>query len=213
MHNIRITLITTIASLGLSLLAFSQESDKKAQSNGNLALPKIAGKELFHRKGCDECHTAGEAAATEGKKTPIRSERNEDWFDSHVAENSELVLRIEKSRRKQRRVRRDELRALRAFLFATSKEELVQIDQMPARIYEGAYLAYQNRCVNCHSIAGEGKDVGPDLSKVGRKHDKAWFIANFKDPRQFAPDTQMPSFKDLPEEVLEKMADYLLTLR
>jgi hypothetical protein len=34
-----------------------------------------------------------------------------------------------------------------------------------------------------------------------------------KDPRAFEPDTIMPSFAHLPEDELEALADYLLTLK
>lgn len=198
------------AILLIPCLVLAQEQAEPA-SNRNLTLPKIAGKELYQLKQCGACHTLNMAA--DGKLTPLKTARDQDWMETHIAENSELVLRREESRRKQRRVLRDEAAALAAWLFETSESEKKQIDTMPQNVYQGAYAAYQNKCINCHSIAGAGRDIGPDLSKIGTKHDKKWFIANFIDPKQFAKDTEMPSFKDLPEETLSKMADYLLTLK
>jgi cbb3-type cytochrome oxidase cytochrome c subunit len=57
-----------------------------------------------------------------------------------------------------------------------------------------------------------GKEVGPNLTQVGKKHKKDWLIENFKNPQQFAPESVMPKFDYLPKEDLEKLADYLLTL-
>ena len=185
--------------------------DQRHETYAALAPTKIAGKQLFELKTCSKCHTL--AAKNEGKRTPVRKMREPDWFSAHVKEHSDIVLRKETNRRKRRRVFREELTALKAFLFETSEQERKTIDTMPRRLFEGAYLVYQNRCLRCHTIAGAGKDIGPDLSDVGKKHDKAWFIANLKDPKQFAPDTQMPSFSDLPQENLEKIAEYLLSLK
>ncbi|MFQ5772732.1 MAG: cbb3-type cytochrome c oxidase subunit II, partial [bacterium] len=77
-----------------------------------------------------------------------------------------------------------------------------------------AYLVYQNNCLNCHSIAGVGKDVAPDLSQVAKRHgDKEWIVEHFMNPQQFSPESIMPRFNRLPKESLEKMAEYLLTLK
>ncbi|RMD94595.1 MAG: cytochrome c [Calditrichaeota bacterium] len=199
----------------VAIMGFAQdkheEKKDKIVSYGHIALQKIAGKKLYFLKKCNDCHTL--AAAAEGKRTPIKKMREPEWFDAHLKEKSEIVLRQEKNRRKRRRVFREEKQALQAFLFAATPEERKQIDAMPENVFAGAYLAYQNRCLRCHSIAGVGKDIGPDLSKVGNKHTKEWFIKNFINPKQFAPDTQMPSFADLPRADLEKIADYLLTLK
>lgn len=206
------------AFVGVAVIFFAfavvhsqEKTENNERSTANLALTKIAGKQLFTLKKCTECHTwPGES---DENRSAIENMRDEGWFEEHVQENSEIVLRIETNRRRQRRVFREEIEALKAFLFEASPQERAQIDSLPAAVYEGAYLAYQNNCLRCHTIAGVGKDIGPDLSHIGTKHDKTWFIQNLIDPKQFAPDTEMPSFKDLPPESLEKIAAYLLSLR
>jgi putative heme-binding domain-containing protein len=38
------------------------------------------------------------------------------------------------------------------------------------------------QCRNCHRIAGDGADVGPDLSLIGRKYDRAKLLDSILDP-------------------------------
>ncbi|HEX9653827.1 MAG TPA: cbb3-type cytochrome c oxidase subunit II [bacterium] len=193
------------------MFTFGQDNKPKVVSNSNLRLTQIAGKKLFALKKCTDCHTL--AAQTEGKLTPVTNRRSADWFAAHVEKESEIVLRQETSDRKRRRVLQDEILALDDYLYQSKIEERKQIEAMPRNVFEGAYLLYQNNCLNCHIIADEGKDIGPNLTQVGSKRDKTWFLANLKNPQQFAPESVMPKFDTLPAETLEKMADYLTTLK
>ncbi|MFQ5709407.1 MAG: c-type cytochrome [bacterium] len=204
--------LASIGVLCLLLLAAGQDAKKKAVSNSNLRVPQIAGKELFTLKKCVECHTLTDT--TDGKFTPVTSKRDDDWFAEHVKSNSAIVLRQEQSKRKQRRVFRAEIAALADYLFNSKPEEKAQIDAMPENVFQGAYLVYQKPCLKCHTIADMGKDVGPNLTHVAKKHnDKSWLIKHFQNPQQFNADSIMPKFDRLPKEQLEKMADYLLTLK
>jgi putative heme-binding domain-containing protein len=38
------------------------------------------------------------------------------------------------------------------------------------------------QCRNCHKVGGEGQDVGPDLTQIGKKHDRAKLLENILDP-------------------------------
>ena len=51
-------------------------------------------------------------------------------------------------------------------------------------------------CNNCHSTVGSpktGRGMGPDLSKVGAKHDKEWIVAHIRDPKSHNPGSRMPA--------------------
>lgn len=57
---------------------------------------------------------------------------------------------------------------------------------------------------------------GPDLSHVASRPYgavKEWHIAHLKDPRLINPGSVMPSFAHLPDDDLEALAAYLLTLK
>lgn len=200
-----------VGLLSLLFLALYQESQKKQLNNSNLRVTQIAGEKLFELKKCADCHILGENAA-EGKLTPVTNKRDDAWFKTHVETESPIVLRQAKSARKKKRVLKAEITALDDYLFQTKPKEKQQIDELPENIFDGAYLVYQNNCVNCHSIAGAGKEIAPDLTHVGTEHDKEWFIQNLINPQQFSPESLMPKFDKLPSEDLDSIANYLRTL-
>lgn len=56
--------------------------------------------------------------------------------------------------------------------------------------------------------------TGPDLKYVAHRWpSKEWHIAHLKDPRSTEPNSIMPAFDHLPDEELDALADYLLSLR
>ncbi|MFO7171602.1 MAG: cbb3-type cytochrome c oxidase subunit II [Bacillota bacterium] len=56
--------------------------------------------------------------------------------------------------------------------------------------------------------------TGPDLKFVGdRLPSKDWHIGHLKNPRAYDPRSIMPSYAHLPEEELEALAEYLVSLR
>jgi len=74
-------------------------------------------------------------------------------------------------------------------------------------------IMQQQKCLECHTINGKGGAVGPNLSNVGSRRSRDYIIQQLKDPKSHNPDTQMPSFKDLPEQDLKDVADYLASLK
>ncbi len=74
-------------------------------------------------------------------------------------------------------------------------------------------LVYQNQgCSSCHSINGIGGTSGPDLTKVGARHDKEWFEGHFKDPQKYVKTSAMPSVTASDQEI-DQLTAYMLTLR
>ncbi len=73
-------------------------------------------------------------------------------------------------------------------------------------------LVYQAQgCSNCHSIHGIGGTSGPDLTRVGSRHDKDWFMGHFKDPQKFVKNSAMPTVT-ASEAELGQLTAYMLTL-
>ena len=80
----------------------------------------------------------------------------------------------------------------------------------------GRALYRSQKCDECHTIAGEGGDDGPDLSEIGLHHSTAWLHSFLEDPPRFRSDTtEMPSFGPpvLTHQEIEELARYLSTLR
>ena len=69
----------------------------------------------------------------------------------------------------------------------------------------------ENNCKKCHTIAGEGGSQGPDLTHVARRLRPDYLPQWIRNPRNFKPDTEMPTFEGT-EDQLDDVVQYLLTL-
>ena len=54
-------------------------------------------------------------------------------------------------------------------------------------------IMQQERCLDCHTIKGEGGAVGPNLTTVGSRRTRDYLVQQIKDPKSHNPDTAMPS--------------------
>ena len=74
----------------------------------------------------------------------------------------------------------------------------------------GRAVVDSQRCLRCHALGGEGRDVGPNLSRYGVTAPPAEaIIAYLRDPKAKYPQTIMPSFAHLPEGDLRRLAEFL----
>ena len=74
-------------------------------------------------------------------------------------------------------------------------------------------LVYQEQgCSACHMINGIGGTSGPDLTRVGAKHDKEWFIGHFKDPQKYVKNSAMPPVS-ASDPAIGQLSEYMLTLK
>ena len=76
----------------------------------------------------------------------------------------------------------------------------------------GANLFAVSACTNCHTYLGTGSsNLGaPDLSAEGAKNKGIQFqISHLECPSCVNPGSPMPSFKDLGEDNLHKLATFL----
>jgi mono/diheme cytochrome c family protein len=81
-----------------------------------------------------------------------------------------------------------------------------------AKALAGAKLFAQSGCTNCHTYLGTGgSNLGaPDLSKEGAKGKGIQFqISHLQCPSCVNPGSPMPSFKDLGQDNLTKLATFL----
>jgi mono/diheme cytochrome c family protein len=79
---------------------------------------------------------------------------------------------------------------------------------------QGQKLFAAQSCDGCHSIAGKGGKVGPDLTQAGKTHgDPAWQVAHLIDPASKSPGSTMPSYRQLKKPELDALAAYLVSLK
>lgn len=73
---------------------------------------------------------------------------------------------------------------------------------------------FEENCVGCHMINGQGGTLGPDLSTVGSRRSVSFLESFTADPKAVFPGTTMLTFKDMltPEQIRD-IAAYLSGLR
>ena len=64
----------------------------------------------------------------------------------------------------------------------------------------------------CHMVHGEGGDLGPDLTRVGRRLRPDFIKPFIRRPMSFNPDTDMPPFEGTERE-LDDLTRYLRSLK
>lgn len=85
--------------------------------------------------------------------------------------------------------------------------------KLSSELQKGREIYEAQGCGACHMIAGAGGAAGPDLSRVGSVRDQHWLRRFIKDPQSVKPGSPMPDFKGLPEESLNAVAQYLVSLK
>ena len=77
----------------------------------------------------------------------------------------------------------------------------------------GAKVFQDQGCLACHTVHGQGGDIGPDLSDEGEKgRSKDWLTTQIRTPKKHDPTTAMPSFNTLPDNKVSELVAYLETL-
>ncbi len=61
-------------------------------------------------------------------------------------------------------------------------EAILEMTGDPNRGKELFFQTGATQCANCHRIAGTGSTLGPDLSQIGRKYDRAKILESILDP-------------------------------
>lgn len=99
---------------------------------------------------------------------------------------------------------------------ATSEEggavatPLVQIPASDTDAVAGEELVRNGGCLGCHTIAGKGGKVGPELTKEGTKgRGIEWQIAHLKDPPSKVPGSAMPPQVGFSEDEYRQVATFL----
>ena len=72
---------------------------------------------------------------------------------------------------------------------------------------------FQNQgCYGCHTVGPTGTPIGPDLSHVGARHDRAYLVSWLRDPASQKPTAHMPKLR-LTDAEVQALAAYLSSLR
>jgi len=86
---------------------------------------------------------------------------------------------------------------------------------LPRAARSGELLYYNNGCSDCHAVAGEGGDRGPDLTDIGFRRSAGWLHSFIESPSDFHENSDMPAFgpPQLSHQDVEELSKYLSALR
>ncbi|HXG51531.1 MAG TPA: c-type cytochrome [candidate division Zixibacteria bacterium] len=210
---------SSCVSCHLDVQKFEQEAPLLAQ-----------GQRIFEQIGCTGCHLV-KGYENIPKIGPslrrISAKVDPSWMVGWI-ENPHKFRR--RTRMPNFDLKRDEAVAIAAFLWSLSKddgESWLQQHPLPAAFREGdAAAAARGKklvetvgCKGCHGFAegefttvvGKEKDLVPNLKDIASKTNPRWIYHWIKNPKDFAPDTAMPSLRLTDDEALA-ITSYLATL-
>lgn len=196
-----------------------------AQTNADGLTPSvIRGKHLFEQKNCMGCHTImGEGAYYAPELTKV-FERRGEVFIKAMLRNPEAMY---PGQRKMINYgfKDEEINDLTDFLKWVGtmnlngfppKPDLVKMaapGQSESAIVEsrGRPQVFNQMCIACHSLQGQGGQIGPALDDVGARLERAYITSWLRDPTAVKADSKMPKLP-LSEEEITELAAFLITL-
>jgi ubiquinol-cytochrome c reductase cytochrome b subunit len=85
--------------------------------------------------------------------------------------------------------------------------------QASASVKAGADLFSSQGCIACHTVHGQGGNIGPNLSSIGSQGlSNQWINTQIRDPKSHDPSTAMPAFKSLTDQQVKNLVDFLQSL-
>jgi mono/diheme cytochrome c family protein len=85
---------------------------------------------------------------------------------------------------------------------------------LSAGAQEGKMLFESLGCMGCHTVNGQGGNVGPDLSNEGNSGRlDQWLATQIRHPRDNDPQTVMPAYDNLTGPQVTDLVDYLRSLK
>ena len=210
------TLISAVIFLILSYDSLTK-MPKRTQEE-KLDAHVVAGKWVWQKYNCNDCHTIlGIGGYYAPDVTKVMSYRDGEWVKGFLKSpetvwpNARMMPNLHMTDQ--------EIADVVAFLTWVNGIDTNNWPPKPmlatavTSVTPGQLVYKDQGCSACHMIAGVGGAVGPDLSKVGLRRDKAWIGVHLKAPKSHDPRSVMPSFAKLSQKDLDDLATYLAGLR
>lgn len=202
-----------------------------AQTNAqNLTPEVIRGKHLFDKSNCMGCHTImGEGAYYAPELTKVFERRGEGFIKAMLKDPQAMYPNERKMT--QYNFSQQEIDDLTAFLKWVGEMDLNGFPAKPdlGNVASPSATAgstdnesivksidrphvFNQMCVACHALQGQGGTVGPALDTVGSRFDLEYFNKWLKDPAAVKPGTTMPKLP-LSEAEITELSAFLSTLK
>ncbi len=184
-----------------------------------------AGKKIWEKNNCMGCHTLfGEGAYYAPELTKVVERRGKPWIRIFLKDPQKMFPGERKM--VQYDFTEEEIEQVIAFLDWAGKVDLNGFPADPPLAKDFAQTQSNTKvatsdtlqpeivktvCSACHSVAGVGGNVGPQLDTVKERYSREELAAWLKNPQKVKPGTTMPDL-GLSDEKINEIVDYLLNL-
>lgn len=201
------------AFIGLTLDTFKRMPSQTKQEK--MTAEVIRGKHLFDRNNCMGCHTIlGEGAYYAPELTKVFERRGEAFIKAMLKDPQAMYPDSRKMTNYH--FTDQEISDLTEFLKWIGEMDLngfpPKPDLAPSTVAGKQPQMFKQVCVSCHSIRGQGGQVGPALDGVGSRRDANFLKAWLENPLAVKADSKMPKFP-LTESEINELVTYLSELK
>jgi nitric oxide reductase subunit C len=221
---------TAVCSGAFILLTIDTISRVPAQTHAeNMTASVIRGKNLWDSNNCMGCHTLlGEGGYYAPELTKVFERRGPAFIDAMLKDPAAMYPG---ERKMQKYDLTDADRAdLVAFLKWIGEMDLNGFPAKPSLISTSVSTAssqgdnqavakisnrpaiFNQMCIACHALEGQGGSIGPVLDGVGSRRDRAYIERWLKNPAEVKADTKMPKLPLTDQDIVE-LAAYLSQLK
>ena len=191
----------------------------------NITESVIRGKGIWDSNNCAGCHTIlGEGAYYAPELTQVYTRRGETFIRAVIKDPEAMYP----GQRKMVNYyfNDDQISDVIAFLKWISEMDLngfpPKPDMLSMAVVPGSLntvaertnrpMIFNQMCIACHSLDGQGGKVGPALDDVGDRRDRANIEQWLEDPQRVKPGTLMPKLP-LSKEDIAELAAFLSELK
>lgn len=184
--------------------------------SANLTAQAIRGKHLFESNNCMGCHTIlGEGAYYAPELTKVYERRGESFIKQMLRDP--FAMYPNQRKMVKYNFKESEMDDLVAFFKWIGEMDLNGFPAKPDLVntssQSGVVIETRNRpkvfnqmCIACHSLQGQGGSVGPALDGVGSRRDAVYIGKWLRDPLAMKTDSKMPKLPLSEEDIVELVA-------
>ncbi len=173
------------------------------------------GRRLFNEKRCVVCHQVGGAGGVVGPNLDgLKQWGSPIYLATAMWNHGPQMVEVMKAKGISRPTFKDsDLRDLIAYINVASPV-LPQgpLYVLPGRAVQGRILFAQKRCIECHSVGGQGGKVGPDLAERGLHRSLSQFTAAMWNKAPAMTEAMKARAVAVPQLKPEEMADIVAYL-
>jgi len=198
------TAVFSLIFVGLTIDTFQRIP---SQTNAKGLTPEvIRGKHLFDKSNCMGCHTImGEGAYYAPELTKVFERRGEAFMRAMLKDPQAMYP----GQRKMTNFKfnEEQISDLVAFLKWVGEMDLNGFPPKPdlnrsaapnpgtdsalVKIGDRPHV-FNQMCIACHALGGQGGQIGPALDNIGATRDKDYIIRWLRNPMEIKPDSKMP---------------------